>query len=303
MARKHRWSALNKVDNGLYAMQCMVCDVEVCYDERRLPAKAVWTRITEDGSPDQVVVRRWPMRQVWPCKPRGSDRHNTDEEIAGKEIASKEITLEEITYEQIADKKDADDVKDTDDVKDADEALHILSQCSAVITVQNTKLSCGKYTDKIIDIGAVYAQPKMTQSLAQLLAQSVQRHQERYDLVVGVPYSAQILAYEVAHALGRASARLERNEDSQLVASPSACYLLPGSRVLLVDDVLTTGASLQEVAEAVVRYGGTLAAAYVVVDRRGVGPDGPPSPVTLPDGVTVRSLLYLPLDTYNAPKD
>ena len=43
----------------------------------------------------------------------------------------------------------------------------------------------------------------------------------------------------------------------------------PGERVLLVDDVVTTGASLQEMVPLIERAGGELLLAMVLVDRSG----------------------------------
>ena len=60
----------------------------------------------------------------------------------------------------------------------------------------------------------------------------------------------------------------ERREDGVGRELRRGFTLAPGERVLVVDDVMTTGGSLQETIAAISGAGGTVAGAAVLVDER-----------------------------------
>ena len=77
-----------------------------------------------------------------------------------------------------------------------------------------------------------------------------------------------LLAYEVAKQLGVPAAYGEKGPDGKrMLRRPE--HLTAGQRVLVVDDVLTTGGSIRECMELVDSIGATLCGVGVVVDRSG----------------------------------
>ena len=85
--------------------------------------------------------------------------------------------------------------------------------------------------------------------------------------VAGPTTGGVILAYEVARQLGLRSVMAERNEDGPGRVIGRDFHLEPGERVLVVDDVLTTGGSLRETIDAVRAAGGEPVGVAVMVDR------------------------------------
>jgi orotate phosphoribosyltransferase len=90
------------------------------------------------------------------------------------------------------------------------------------------------------------------------------------NLCAGPTTGGIILSYETARHLGLASIICERKEDG----SPGREFkrgfeIGPGDKVLVVDDVLTTGGSIREVIEAVRERGAELVGVGVLVDRTG----------------------------------
>ena len=77
-----------------------------------------------------------------------------------------------------------------------------------------------------------------------------------------------LLAYEVGRQLDRRGIFCER-DDAGGRSFQRGFLLAPGERVLLVDDVLTSGGSLRDSIEAVRRAGGESIGVAVVVDRSG----------------------------------
>jgi orotate phosphoribosyltransferase len=89
------------------------------------------------------------------------------------------------------------------------------------------------------------------------------------DSVAGPTTGGIILAHEIARQLGARAMYAERREGAPGREFRRGFALAPGERVLVVDDIMTTGGSVQETIEAVRSTGGTVAGAAVLVDRSG----------------------------------
>jgi orotate phosphoribosyltransferase len=85
------------------------------------------------------------------------------------------------------------------------------------------------------------------------------------DVVVSPAMGGIIIGHEVARALGTDALFLERPEGVFQLRRGFA--LAPGARVLMVEDVVTTGLSSREAIAAVAREGGEVIAECAIVDR------------------------------------
>lgn len=90
---------------------------------------------------------------------------------------------------------------------------------------------------------------------------------ETIELVVGPAVGGIVLAYEVARQLGVRMAFTEREEGKMCFRRDF--QIREGEKVLIVEDVVTTGGSLQEVVRAVEAAKGNIVAISVLVDRSG----------------------------------
>ncbi len=111
----------------------------------------------------------------------------------------------------------------------------------------------------------VLQHPHLTQRLCQMIAQRFQG--EGVQVVAGPSLGGIIVAFEVARQLGANSIMAEREGEGR--AFRRGFILTPGERVLIVDDVLTTGTSVLQVMKAVRNYGGEPVGVGVLVDRSG----------------------------------
>jgi orotate phosphoribosyltransferase len=89
------------------------------------------------------------------------------------------------------------------------------------------------------------------------------------DSVAGPTTGGIILAHEVARQLGVRAIYAERRDGAPGREFRRGFALAPGERVLVVDDIMTTGGSVQETIDAVRSAGGAVAGAAVLVDRSG----------------------------------
>lgn len=118
--------------------------------------------------------------------------------------------------------------------------------------------------------------PDLTVKLCRLISRHFK--DSGVQAVAGPTVGGIIIAFEVARQLGVRSLYAER-EDTALPGKGTARVfrrgftLAAGERVLVVDDVLTTGGSLREVIDAVTRLGGEVIGVAVLVDRSGKEPD------------------------------
>jgi orotate phosphoribosyltransferase len=160
------------------------------------------------------------------------------------------------------------------------------------------KLKSGRHSDRYLEKFQVLQWPKRVTELCRLIAERVSQSggERPVDVVVGPTTGGVILAYETARQLGvrgifaeqvtadilvqatrlfptrtakRISERLETSDRAVRREFRRGFAISVGERVLLVDDVVTTGASLAEMVPLIESAGGELVATVVLVDRTG----------------------------------
>jgi orotate phosphoribosyltransferase len=92
------------------------------------------------------------------------------------------------------------------------------------------------------------------------------------ELVVGPTTGGIILAFEVARLMGLPAAFAEKITSGEREFR-RGFKITPGQRILIVDDVLTTGKSVREVIDAVAKHKGNIVGVGVLVDRSEHGLD------------------------------
>jgi orotate phosphoribosyltransferase len=178
-----------------------------------------------------------------------------------------------------------------------------LFRASGAFREGHFKLKSGRHGDAYVEKFAVLSDPAATSELCAFWAgwSRTTDGAPTVDLVAGPTTGGVILAFETARQLGVRSLFAE-----EVRAADGATHrefrrgfrIEPGERVLLVDDILTTGGSLLAMLPAVESMGGEIVECVVLVDRSG-GRATLTSPAT---GRTypVRSLWQLDLPTYEA---
>ncbi|MGQ9789793.1 MAG: orotate phosphoribosyltransferase [Armatimonadota bacterium] len=145
-----------------------------------------------------------------------------------------------------------------------DEILQIFRDCGAILH-GHFRLSSGKHSDTYFEKFQVLQYPRYVQQLCGELAERFRA--EPVDVVVGPTTGGVIIAYEVARQLGTRAIYAEREGQKRVLRR--GFTLLPNERVLVVDDILTTGGSVREVLEMLEPYRVQLVGVGILVDRTG----------------------------------
>ena len=107
--------------------------------------------------------------------------------------------------------------------------------------------------------------PNYTEQLCGMIAKNFAN--EEIQVVAGPTTGGIILAFETGRQLGVRSIFAEKKGDARERTFRRGFDISKGERVLVVDDILTTGGSIHEVIDAVNKLGGEVIGVGVLVDR------------------------------------
>ncbi len=124
-------------------------------------------------------------------------------------------------------------------------------------------LTSGRHSNQYMQCAQVLQYPKYTEQLAGHIAEKFLN--DNIEVVLGPAMGGIIVAYEVARQLGITAMFTERQDGNMVLRRGFALH--PGQRVLVVEDVVTTGGSVWEVIEIVKRSRAEVAGVAVLVDR------------------------------------
>ena len=129
-------------------------------------------------------------------------------------------------------------------------------------------LSSGLHSPRYLQCARVLMDPMRASRLAGALAASIPREiRSRIGIVVSPAMGGVIIGHEMGRALGVEALFVERPQGRFELRR--GFRLEPGQKVLLVEDVVTTGLSSGEAIKAVEEAGGEVVAAAALVDRSG----------------------------------
>ena len=151
-------------------------------------------------------------------------------------------------------------------------------------------LSSGLRSPKYLQCARVLMDPARAERLAQALAAKLPPNmRDGIDAVVSPAMGGVIIGHEMGRALDKPAMFLERPQGAFELRR--GFHLDPGAKVLMVEDVVTTGLSSREAIEAVRREGGEVVAEAALVDRSGGHADL---------GVPFYPLIRIDVPTYEA---
>lgn len=151
-------------------------------------------------------------------------------------------------------------------------------------------LSSGLHSPRYLQCARVLMDPKRADRLCKALADQVRGGGHgQIDLVASPAMGGVVVGYEVARQLGVPSIFFER-VDGKLVLR-RGFNIQKGSRVLMVEDIVTTGLSSRECIDGIAQEGGVTVAAACLINRSGGKANV---------GVPLHALTSLDVPTYAA---
>ncbi|HEV2386839.1 MAG TPA: orotate phosphoribosyltransferase [Candidatus Acidoferrales bacterium] len=149
-------------------------------------------------------------------------------------------------------------------------------------------LSSGRHSGVYVQCALALAHPIHAETLGRALAERFR--EVAIDVVVSLALGGVVLGHEVARALGVRALFVERDAAGKMALRREFSFE-PGERVLVVEDVWTTGVSTREAMSVVESAGGRVAAVGALVDRSGGRLEWP---------VPALALLPLAISSYEA---
>ncbi|NMP37366.1 MAG: orotate phosphoribosyltransferase [Clostridiales bacterium] len=127
-------------------------------------------------------------------------------------------------------------------------------------------LTSGRHSDRYLQCAKIFRNTKYSEELCKELAEKYA--DDNIQLVIGPAMGAVQMAYEVSRSIGCENFFTERDENGAMQLR-RGFEIAEGQRVLVVEDVVTTGGSVKEVIELVRAAGGVVAGVGSIVDRTG----------------------------------
>ncbi len=164
-----------------------------------------------------------------------------------------------------------------------------LLQESGALLEGHFLLTSGRHSDRYIEKFRLLEQPDALDAAARAMVEGIKP--DEVDVVLGAAVGGILLAGAVARVLGRRTMFTERVDGVMDLRRGFA--LSPGDRVLVVEDIVTTGGSVSELLDAVREAGARVQSVVCLVDRSEQGIDF---------GAPGRVLLRLPIADWE-PED
>ena len=140
----------------------------------------------------------------------------------------------------------------------------ILTDSGALLT-GHFLLTSGRHSDKYMQCARILQSPAYAVELVSHLAAAFA--DDAVDIVISPAVGGIVIGYELARQLGVTGLFAERENGTMVLRRG---FEIPkGARVVVAEDVITTGGSVQEVIDIVKKSGGVLVGVGVLVDRSG----------------------------------
>ena len=147
-----------------------------------------------------------------------------------------------------------------------DKTLDLLKKSDALLE-GHFLLSSGKHSDRYIQCAKLIENPAYCEEVAKIIADNLKEDGINTDLCVGPAMGGVIISYEVARVLGVHAIFTERVDNEMTLRR--GFEIKEGSKVIIVEDVITTGKSSFETVDVIRSYGADVVALTSIVNRSG----------------------------------
>ncbi|MEM2811844.1 MAG: orotate phosphoribosyltransferase [Candidatus Bathyarchaeia archaeon] len=148
------------------------------------------------------------------------------------------------------------------------EVCYILKKTNAV-SFGTFRLPSGKITPYYIDLRVIPSFPDAFVKIIEIFVDAVRDEIDvkNFDRIAGIPTAGLPLSAITAYILKKPFIYIRQKQRLKGRERRVEGVIMPGDRVLLIDDMVTTGLSLKRSAIAVRTEGGVVSDAFVLLDR------------------------------------
>ena len=150
-------------------------------------------------------------------------------------------------------------------IKQEKQQLINLLKANQVIKLGKFILSSGKESDYYVDMKKAITDPEILLQVAKIISSMI--NQDKIDRIAGPALGAVPIATAVALQSGIPMLMIRKAQKGYGTSKLIEGDLKDGDRVVVVEDVTTTGDSLLKAVNAILDNGGRVERAFVVVDR------------------------------------
>jgi orotate phosphoribosyltransferase len=179
-------------------------------------------------------------------------------------------------------------LKEAPMILNADEKVLALFKDSDALLQGHFKLTSGKHSEWYFEKIRLIEKPSALERIIDLLVEKIRAEKKGFEYVVSPAYGAIAIGFLAALKLGKKFAFTQRLDEK--MSFRSGFTGLDDSRAIIVEDILTTGGSINEVVECLKLRGVEVAGIYVLVDRT--------AGEVLIEGRPVGSLLALKVEAF-----
>jgi orotate phosphoribosyltransferase len=145
-----------------------------------------------------------------------------------------------------------------------DEVKELFKKNNALLS-GHFKLASGLHSDTYFQSALILQYPNHAEKLAKELASKLAENNIKIDAVVSPAMGGIIIGQEMGRVLGTRAIFTERVDGA--VSLRRGFSVEKGEKILVVEDVITTGLSTREVIDALKKYGAEIVAVVSLVDR------------------------------------
>ena len=147
-----------------------------------------------------------------------------------------------------------------------DDVLQVFRDAGALLE-GHFILSSGRRSPVFLQKALVFSQPELSSKLCAALAKKVTERLGKIDVVVGPAMGGVIPSYELARHLGCRAVFVERVDGAFELRR--SFELAETDRVLIAEDIVTTGLSFRETVDSLSKLPGTVVGGSCIIDRSG----------------------------------
>ncbi|MEO0329565.1 MAG: orotate phosphoribosyltransferase [Pseudomonadota bacterium] len=145
-----------------------------------------------------------------------------------------------------------------------DDVLQVFKDCGAMLT-GHFILTSGLHSPVFLQKARVFMHADKTELLCKALSERiVEEIDQEIDFVIGPAVGGIIPAFETSRHLGVPNMWVEREDGKFRLRR---FEMKPGARIVIIEDIVTTGLSIRETVEAMQELGAEVLAAACLIDR------------------------------------